>query len=936
MEPAYQHDNTTSLIHRANANYATPHSIASPAVSALQKKSMEDEDLQLKSVRQLANPEEEELQMKSVTQLAKPEEGELQIKPANSMGEIFQRKDEVASPKANHTGMPDHLKTSIENLSGFSMDDVKVHYNSGKPAQLNALAYAQGAEIHIAPGQERHLPHEAWHVVQQKQGRVKPTMQMKTGVNVNDDRVLEKEADIMGAMALKTPVQRQTKQLVADNSTATAIVQRRELTGQERKLLEQYVVTATEIEIEYDNTKDEVKKLESIVCCSTRELKKFHLKITDNFTHYDDFFSKLKEKKRTAHLSDKGYESFKSLLNQHKHSGGRNKLLNLKKYIKDLTTEDTTTVAIPSVMRIPDYLNLINTLYNKVNFQCGKMFPLSDIKKVKTDLESLITKVNENTEDDWESINTLHHKISRDLGAYPDWNSAIKKQFIELKLIDSKKKVKKELLEDIGSINVASRSDKSEGYYMRSQNVHKMHIGSDEVTPFVERTGKYLEEGAKVYNIGGAKMTSDTVMVQKNLRRGRKKVSSKNVEGLRDDILEHKNTYVKFIVDNFGGGMRHLNAPKKQLDAKYPCVLVLFKEELMKKVSSSRDNIPEFLTHLIAGHINAALIKGSLRPLVDRRQSFGFMTPTITDVHSGVRLSLGVTPSEEWCHAVIEGIKLADADIESYDGFKSVPGDSKDKDPDFVIMNKFNQGSVLGAGHKLITEKLLSGDNKTSITQSEINELFGTRQGLDVVKDILKIDKPEFDEQAVDVKEDSAALYNRLKSFYEQFIKISGGSVKKEEVDWNKTDPGEKLQKLMDKAVKAVYDDSKNVVDLDESSDEEGREPSRVPSGMSTLFLPIASYSSIHEDSSIIYDTAPFSYFEIDGSWKRTFKLDYIERLGVRYPLVTHSFEKEALENLEMAKKEEIVRITIPHYQKIKEIEAHGNLDEEKVRDQFR
>lgn len=59
------------------------------------------------------------------------------------------------------------------------MKDVKVNYNSDKPAQLQAHAYAQGNEIHIAPGQEKHLPHEAWHVAQQKQGRVKPTLQMK-------------------------------------------------------------------------------------------------------------------------------------------------------------------------------------------------------------------------------------------------------------------------------------------------------------------------------------------------------------------------------------------------------------------------------------------------------------------------------------------------------------------------------------------------------------------------------------------------------------------------------------------------------------------------------------------------------------------------------------------------------------------------------------
>merc|ERR1712127_196746 len=39
--------------------------------------------------------------------------------------------------------------------------------------------------------------------VQQKQGRVKPTMQMKGKVNVNDDAGLEKEADVMGQKAMQ-------------------------------------------------------------------------------------------------------------------------------------------------------------------------------------------------------------------------------------------------------------------------------------------------------------------------------------------------------------------------------------------------------------------------------------------------------------------------------------------------------------------------------------------------------------------------------------------------------------------------------------------------------------------------------------------------------------------------------------------------------------
>lgn len=106
-----------------------------------------------------------------------------------------------AKSEANQTVLPAQLKAGIESMSGMNLDHVRVHYNSDKPAQLNAHAYAQGSEIHVAPGQEQHLPHEAWHVVQQAQGRVRPTMQMKSGVAVNDEQGLEAEADHMGEQA---------------------------------------------------------------------------------------------------------------------------------------------------------------------------------------------------------------------------------------------------------------------------------------------------------------------------------------------------------------------------------------------------------------------------------------------------------------------------------------------------------------------------------------------------------------------------------------------------------------------------------------------------------------------------------------------------------------------------------------------------------------
>jgi len=202
-----------------------------PAVPALQRQEAEEELQMKKGSVQLMEQEdplqgkfdtlqrveeEEPLQGKFETvQRAGAEEEPLQGKFDTTQKAAFQFKitsigtdnnpvqREEVQGSSNKTGLPDSLKSGVENLSGLSLDDVKVHYNSSRPAQLQAHAYAQGTDIHLGPGQEKHLPHEAWHVAQQKQGRVKPTLQMKDGVPVNDDAGLENEADVMGEKALQ-------------------------------------------------------------------------------------------------------------------------------------------------------------------------------------------------------------------------------------------------------------------------------------------------------------------------------------------------------------------------------------------------------------------------------------------------------------------------------------------------------------------------------------------------------------------------------------------------------------------------------------------------------------------------------------------------------------------------------------------------------------
>lgn len=98
--------------------------------------------------------------------------------------------------------LPSHLQAGLETIGKRSLNDVRVNYDSSLPESVGAVAVTQGKNIHLGPGQERHLAHEGWHVVQQMADRVKGTTTVG-GVSVNDDPHLEREADVMGAEALR-------------------------------------------------------------------------------------------------------------------------------------------------------------------------------------------------------------------------------------------------------------------------------------------------------------------------------------------------------------------------------------------------------------------------------------------------------------------------------------------------------------------------------------------------------------------------------------------------------------------------------------------------------------------------------------------------------------------------------------------------------------
>ncbi len=119
------------------------------------------------------------------------------LKPSSAQKKSAGKAFPDSSAKAS-----DQLKNRFEQMSGLSFKEVQIHYSSSKPAAVGAQAYAAGNHVYLGPGQERCLPHELGHVLQQKQGRVQPTMQLGDA-RINCDAALEHEADMLGRQAMQ-------------------------------------------------------------------------------------------------------------------------------------------------------------------------------------------------------------------------------------------------------------------------------------------------------------------------------------------------------------------------------------------------------------------------------------------------------------------------------------------------------------------------------------------------------------------------------------------------------------------------------------------------------------------------------------------------------------------------------------------------------------
>ncbi len=131
------------------------------------------------------------------------EEEELQTK------ETPERQSESSVTSGTKVSMPDGVKDKMENSFGTDFSSINIHKDSEQATNMGALAYTQGNDVHFAPGQynpntqggQELIGHELTHVVQQRQGRVKPTKEQRKDLAVNDNPLLENEADTKGKKA---------------------------------------------------------------------------------------------------------------------------------------------------------------------------------------------------------------------------------------------------------------------------------------------------------------------------------------------------------------------------------------------------------------------------------------------------------------------------------------------------------------------------------------------------------------------------------------------------------------------------------------------------------------------------------------------------------------------------------------------------------------
>jgi hypothetical protein len=436
-------------------------------------------------------------------------------------------------------------------------------------------------------------------------------------------------------------------------------------------------------------------------------------------------------------------------------------------------------------------------------------------------------------------------------------------------------------------------------YYRRNQEAH-LYSDVDSENEVLAGLGAYVNNHSiYAHNFGiypsfgwqiGEKVVEEGENYQeKTIERS----ISKSYRALVDEVLEHKTAAVKRIVGQINkNGTPELQTvilDSNQLTASYPAMIIRLNDEYpqhkgmkRKKILNEYDRAyPEFLTHLLIACINKELYDCHSGVYFERRQSFGFLTPTATDVGPAIRLSLGLVPGGEWENAVIQGIQKFDQLLDNL----WITGKLSLSDPNRIgsPYSIFNKGDIRAYGHKLFLKAMLEGG------QSLINLM---EQLIDYSPQTYRVehyfegfvDKLNSVEYQGNGSEAFNVLYRKIARLYLNLLDKDLEEIQQKTVHEKILYLEDLMNQYRDQSVEQIAELSEISVtsESEDASNSIENQSNKyfTPAGMSALFAPLAAYAEIFGKT--FYKTETYCYFEVPG-WQikhsNKAKLKYFQKV---------------------------------------------------------
>jgi hypothetical protein len=303
----------------------------------------------------------------------------------------------------------------------------------------------------------------------------------------------------------------------------------------------------------------------------------------------------------------------------------------------------------------------------------------------------------------------------------------------------------------------------------------------------------------------------------------------------------------------------------------------------------------QMLTHLLIAFVNYESYRKNIGLYFDERGSFGFLTPTVAEIGSGVRLSMGLVPNAEWKECVAAGIKKFN------EAFKTLLSSSFFKLNLNDICTLFYESHLKAYGHKIFLQQLIADQGNPAGLMKLIDSL---KEEVNVKQLVNQYDRDcAFKDLANSLDSNASIPFSKCdKDFKELYIAINEiydelsrlMNIKTDDIKLDANDSlyrhmlvlRNKIDDFRWQSYLAVQKDEDGLDVSSESDNEIGQgnnDKHYTICGMSALFLPLIAYmdTQIQKNADqqtvpVYLNLLPYVYFELNV-YKTYFRQSYIQ-----------------------------------------------------------